>query len=167
MNLSEAVSKMAKSVEMLSQQLRGIRGSQISPNLISSIKVGFGGQMVPIEYLATTVAIKNQVSVSLFDPSILKDDPGIMGRIEKAISGAGFTAYVFSKDKVMISTQPFGQKEEVSAHIRRSAEDARVAIRNIRKKAKKDGVDERDLQRATDRAIGEVDAIAQGKLDAI
>jgi len=167
MNLVEAINKMAQSVDVLSQQLRGIRGSQISPNLISSIKVSFKGQMIPLEHLTNTEAIKDQVSVSLFDPFVLKEDPGIMGRIAKAISGAGFTAYVFSKDRVVVSTQKYGQKEEVSSHIRRSAEDARIAIRNVRKKAKKDDVDEKALQKATDAAIKEVDIIVQKKLNAL
>jgi len=43
MNLQEAVSKMAKTIEVLSHQLRGIGGNKVTPNLISSIKVMFNG----------------------------------------------------------------------------------------------------------------------------
>jgi ribosome recycling factor len=167
MNLQDAKSRMAKSVESLSTQLRGIQGSKISPNLISSIKVVCEGQVVPIERIAITSVVKNQVVVTLFDPAVLSRDAGIVGRIQKAISAAGFSAYVFSKDTVCVAIQAYGQKEEITAHIKRSAEDARVAIRNIRKKAKKAGVPEGDIQKATDAAIAEVEKIMQSKLQGV
>ena len=153
---------MARSVELLAQQLRGIQGSQVSPNLVSSIKVLYQGQSTPIEWFATCVLVKTQVSVNLHDP---KSDPGLIGRVQKAIQGAGFTAYVFSKETVMVSAQ-FGQKDEVEAHIRRTAEEARVAIRNIRKAVKKSAQDisQEQLQKITDKAIAAVDEIVAGKL---
>jgi ribosome recycling factor len=159
MNLEEAKNKMAKSVETLSQQLRGVRGSKVSPNLISSIRVMYNGQLVLLDHLASAVLVKNQIAVTLFDSSMSKSDSGLMGRIEKSISAAGFTAYVFSKDTVIVSVPVYTQREEISSHIRKMGEVARVAIRNIRKKAKKSGVPEKDIQRITDEAITAVDEV--------
>ncbi len=128
MNLDKARHKMGKTVAALRQQLLGVRGSQLSPNLIASIKVDSNGRPTQIGHLASIVRSKTNISVTLYN-----GDKHLLSRVEKALAGSGLNAYIFSKDTICVSVEKYGQRRDVEQHIKKAGEEAKIAIRNIRK----------------------------------
>jgi ribosome recycling factor len=161
---------MARTLEMLQQQLIGIRHGTVTPGLVSTVKVPYYGQLTPLDHLAVIQRVDNKLSVLPHDVSILK-------QVEKALVGAGLNAYVFSKTSVVVSVpQVTGEeKAKVHGHVKKLGEDAKVAIRNLRKKAKQKlvghkeelRVAEKELQELTDSHIGQIEEIVQKKIGSI
>ena len=70
---------MKKSLEMLTQELGGIRTGKASPALLDSLRVNYYGSMVPVKQIA---------NVSVPDPRMITIQPwdrGLIQEIEKAI----------------------------------------------------------------------------------
>ena len=83
-----------------------------------------------------------------------------MGAIEDVLKKQGFNAYKFSKTTVVVNIPlPCGEnRHKVAAQAKKIGEEAKVAVRNIRKKfRKKDKDNEKQLQTMTDAAIKEID----------
>lgn len=151
---------MDKAVDFFYDQLRGIRWGVITPGLLDSVRIPHDGQKVPLQHLAWTSPNKGQISVTPYDPKHV-------GLIANALKAEGFNAYPFSKTAVVVSLpQRSGEdREKVITHIKKLAEEARVAIRNIRKKTRQkvkevDEIDE-ELQNLTNQAIGNIDKFAE------
>jgi len=144
---------MTKAVEFYHDQLRSIRSGSISPGLLDSIRVPFEGQNVPLEHLAWTVTKQGQIHISPYNPEHIQL---IAGHLQKE----GFNAYPFSKTAVVVSIPKRSgeDREKVVRHIKKLAEEARVSVRNIRKKARKDHDDE-EVQRYTNKFISEIDEL--------
>lgn len=161
---------MEATLTMLRQQLVGIRHGTVTPGLVATVKVVCNGQPTPLDYLAVIQRIDAKLSVTPHDAAFLKS-------VEKALTAAGFNAYVFSKTSVVVSVpQVTGEeKHKVHTYVRKLAEDAKVAIRNIRKKERQklggnkeaSRAAEKALQSLTDSLVEEVDRIAKEKIEAI
>jgi hypothetical protein len=95
-------------------------------------------------------------------------DTALLGAIDKAIKAKGFNSYVFSKTQVVVNSPPrSGQdRERVVAQINKLAEEARVVIRNIRKKTRQKAEEDIDkpLQKLTDEKIKEINNLADYKV---
>lgn len=158
--MKEARSSMDKAVEFFRDQMRGIRSGEITASLIDTIRVEAYEQRLPLKQLAWTTPDKNRILVSPFDESLL-------GAIDKAIKAEGFNSYVFSKTQVVVNTPPrSGQdKDRVVLQINKLAEEARVVVRNIRKKIRQKAEDNIDkpLQQLTDEKIKEINDMAEYK----
>ena len=154
--------KMEKSVEVLSHSLIGIRGGTINPGVVDTVKVDYYGQKVPILQVAQTGRMdNNNIAVDPYEPSMV-------GSLVTALKANGFSAYQFSKTRVLISVPPVSgeEKEKVRKYLRKLGEDAKIAIRNIRKKYRKEGdLDEKKVQEVTDQCIKEIDDIVKLKAD--
>lgn len=128
--IKEAKSRMAKSVEHLEQDLKGIRTGRAAPGLVDHIKVDYYGSMTPIGQLAT---------VSCPDPKTLVVKPydaTQIAQIEKAILASDLGITPQSDGKVLRLPVPMltkEQRQKLAAHVRELAEGQRVAIRNIRR----------------------------------
>lgn len=168
---------MDKTINVLVDQLTGIHYGVISPGVIDTVRVDCYNQKMPIKCIAQTSCDQNRVSVTPYDTTLL-------GSIDKALKQAGFNSYIFSKTQVVVtfSTLSGAEREKVKDHIRKLAEDARVAIRNCRKKARQahekdfkyrrvsnDTTEkfEKSLQQLTDQKIEEIDGILTRKLAAL
>jgi ribosome recycling factor len=164
--LAEAKEKMGKAVEAAKDDFATVRTGRANPALFQKVLVDYYGTPTPLAQLASMV---NQEARTLlitpFDKSALKD-------IEKAIAGASHLGASVGNDGAVIrATLPELNEErrkEFVKLVRDKAEQARVAIRNIRRKAKDDldalkEVGEDEISRAEK----ELDATTKHHVDAI
>jgi ribosome recycling factor len=166
--MNEARLAIAKCVHFFAEQLIGIRSGVISPGVMDTVRVEYQGTSVPISHVATTFSDHSRVMVQPYDPQML-------GTIDKALKQAGFNAYLFSKTQVVISYSALSgeQRARVIAHIGRLAEEAKVAVRNVRKKVRqklaREELKESDsvLQQMTDQAIERIEELKQSKLSSL
>src|SRR5438876_37656 len=149
--LFDGEERMEKAVNVLKDELRGLRTGRATPALVDSIRVEYYGSPTPLKQLAQiSTPDPQQIVIRPFDQSCLKD-------IEKTIraSDLGLSP---SNDGKMIRLQvpPMSgeQRQKMVTRIKKSAEEAKVACRNIRRdgnkafdqaeKAKEMTEDERD-----------------------
>jgi len=149
--LLDTEERMEKAVKVFADELRGLRTGRATPALVDSLRVEYYGSLTPLKQMANiSTPDPQQIVIRPFDQSALKD-------IEKAIrsSDLGMSP---SNDGKMIRLQvpqmSGEQRQKLGTRIKKSAEDAKVACRNIRRdgnkhfdaaeKAKEMTEDERD-----------------------
>ncbi len=173
--LVDAEIRMEKSVEALHKELSGIRTGRASPSLVERLQVEAYGVPTPLLSLAGISTPEARLLV------IRPYDRSAMPAIEKAIqrSDLGLTP---SNDgqviRIVIPQLTEERRHELSRLCARRAEEARVAVRNIRRdevehlrKVEKEGHVSRDdvegslaqVQRITDHFIAKVDEVARKK----
>ncbi len=132
--LLDAEERMEKAVEVFRHALQGIRTGRANPGLVDTLRVEVYGSPTPIKALANVGAPEpNQIVVRPFDPSTLKD-------IEKAIqaSGLGFNPQSDGRViRIIIPALSADVRRKMTGRIKELAEEARVAIRNVRRDANK------------------------------
>ena len=132
--LLDAEERMEKAVEVFRHSLNGIRTGRANPGLVDTLRVEVYGSPTPIKALANVGAPEpNQIVVRPFDPGTLKD-------IEKAIQARGLGFNPQSDGRVIrIIIPPLSAdvRRKMTARIKELAEEARVAIRNVRRDANK------------------------------
>ena len=132
--LLDAEERMEKAADVFRQQLTGIRTGRANPGLVDSLRVDVYGSPTPIKGLASVGAPEpNQIVVRPFDPGTIKD-------IEKAIQTADLGFNPQSDGRVIRITVPAlstDVRRKMTARIKELAEEARVAIRNVRRDANK------------------------------
>ena len=134
--LAEAKEKMQKALEVAKDDFGTVRTGRANPALFQRVLVDYYGTPTPLAQLASMV---NQEARTLlitpYDKSALKD-------IERAIVGASnLGASVGNDGNVIRATLPELNEErrrEFVKIVRDKAEQARVSLRNIRRKAKDD-----------------------------
>jgi ribosome recycling factor len=164
--LAEAKEKMDKALEVAKDDFGTVRTGRANPALFQKVLVDYYGTPTPLAQLASMV---NQEARTLlitpYDKSALKD-------IEKAIVGASnLGASVGNDGNVIRATLPELNEErrrEFVKIVRDKAEQARVSLRNIRRKAKDDldalkEVGEDEIARAEK----ELDAATKHHVDAV
>jgi len=172
---TEAESKMKKTIEVTRREYATIRTGRASAGLVEGVKVDYYGTPTPLKQLAGILTPEARLIV------IQPWDPGSVAGIEKAILASNIGITPTNDGKVLrLAIPPLTQerREELSKVIKKLAEDCRVSIRSIRRDAneqlkkleKEAGVpeDERfkaqeDIQKLTDKWIGEVDKILAEK----
>lgn len=173
--LSEAESKMGKSVEALKRELTTLRTGRASPGLVERLAIEYYGTPTPLQQLASVHAPEARLLV------IQPYDKSAFGAIEKAIlkSDLGLTP---NNDGRVIRLQIPALTEERRRDLvkmaKRKVEESRVAVRNVRRDAAKDMGEfesekmiskddlmrgEEQLQRLTDRYVLEVERLGQAK----
>jgi ribosome recycling factor len=163
-----AEDRMEKAIIALKKELASFRAGRATPSLLDRIQVEYYGALTPVTQLAN---INTPDSRTLI---IQPWDKSSMSAIEKAImkSDLGLTP---SNDGISIRISIPALTEERRADLvkmtKRSGEEAKVAIRNIRrdanddiKKLEKQGISEdesrrhqEDIQKTTDKYIVEID----------
>jgi len=173
--LADAKDRMAKSVESSRGELATVRTGRASPHLLDRINVDYYGAQTSLKQLANVAASDARLlTVTPFDKSAI-------GAIEKSIleSDVGLTP---SNDgnviRLAIPEMTEERRREMVKVVNGVAEDGRVAIRNVRRDVMSDlrelknegevGEDderraEAALQKQTDEAIAEIDALLKGK----
>ncbi|MBI3466947.1 MAG: ribosome recycling factor [Planctomycetes bacterium] len=132
--LLDAEERMEGAVTVFRDELRGIRTGRATPGLVDSIRVEYYGSLTPLKQIASIATPEAQlIVIRPFDPSTLKD-------IEKAIlaSELGMTpnndGRVIRLNVPPLSTE---RRRQLTGRIKELAENARVAIRNVRRDANK------------------------------
>jgi ribosome recycling factor len=170
-----AQTKMAKSVEAFKTELQKIRTGRAHPGILDQVHVDYYGSMVPISQVA---------NVSLLDARTISVQPwekGMGPKIEKAIRESDLGLNPAAQGDLLRVPMPAlteERRKELTKVVRHAGEDAKVAVRNLRrdanehlKKLLKDKLatedEERraqdDVQKLTDRTIAEIDKLVAGK----
>jgi len=132
--LLDTEERMEKAISKLKSDLLGIRTGRASPGLIDTLRVDDYGSTTPIKQIASVSAPEpTQLVIRPFDPSTIKD-------IEKGIIASDLGLAPQSDGKVIRLNIP-----ALSTEVRRSmvartkelAEEAKVAIRNVRRDGNK------------------------------
>lgn len=124
--------RMAKSVEALRQELGKIRTGRAHASLLDHVTVSYYGSDVPLSQVASiTVSDPRTLAISPWEKKIVPD-------IERAIirSDLGLNP-VTSSDVIRVPLPPLTEerRKEMTRVVRQEAEQARVAVRNIRRAA--------------------------------
>ena len=173
--LKEAEGHMLKSVEVLEQDLKGIRTGRASPALVERLMVNYYGAPTPLEQLATISTPEPQLlSIRPYDPASLKE-------VERAIlaSELGLTPNNDGKIiRLQIPRLTEERRTELVKVVHRRVEEARVAVRNVRRDAqdklrdleKNKQISEDDLKRGRDdleklthKVMEQIDHVGQRK----
>ena len=167
--------RIAKSISLLKEDLNTVRAGRANPALLDKVMVDYYGCPTPL---------KNLSNISVPDPRTLMVTPfdaKSIGDIEKGINIADIGITPTNDGKVIRLVVPQlteERRKELTKTTKKMGEDAKVAIRNLRrdvndhlKKAQKDGeLTEDDLkkeldkvQKTTDKAVKDIDDIIAAK----
>jgi ribosome recycling factor len=132
--LLDVEERMEKAVSKLKSDLAGIRTGRANPGLVDSLRVEVYGSPVPIKQIASVGAPEpTQIVIRPYDPGTLKD-------IEKAIqtSDLGFNPQNDGR-LIRLNVPPLSTevRRKMVGRIKELAEEAKVAIRNIRRDGNK------------------------------
>ncbi|MSR69256.1 MAG: ribosome recycling factor [Phycisphaerales bacterium] len=132
--LLEAEERMAKSLDYLQREFRGVRTGRASTALLEYIKVEYYGSHVDLREIAgISVPEPTQLLVKPFDPGAKTE---IMKAIER--SGLGLNPQSEgSQIRVNIPSPSADRRKQLVVQVRKMAEESRVTIRNERRDANK------------------------------
>ena len=175
MDYSEIKEKMNKTISVYTENLSEIRAGRANPAILNKIKVDYYGVPTPISQVAgISVPEARLIVIQPWDANILKE-------IEKEILKSDIGINPNNDGKVLRLAFPELNEErrkEIVKDIKKLAEDAKVAVRSIRRdaidsfrKQQKDSeitedelkVAEDEVQKITDSMIGEIDEILANK----
>jgi len=178
-NYKEYVSKMDKTLQVLKEELAGIRAGRANPHLLDKITVDYYGTPTPITQLANiAVPEARQITIQPWDAKIVND-------IVKAIQASDIGINPNSDGKVIRLIFPpltEERRRELTKDVKKIGERDKVAIRQIRRDALeafkkmeknkeiteddlKDA--EKDIQKITDEYIEKIDQIVEAKVKEI
>jgi len=173
--LFDAEEKMEKAVLVVKDDLSTLRTGRANPNMFGRIVIDYYGAPTPLTQMATINIPEARMAV------IKPYDAGQLGAIEKAIRDSdlgvnpGTDGIVI---RVVFPQLTEQRRRELGKTARGKGEDAKVSIRNIRRKAKdtldkmsKDGEAgeddvaraEKELQSLTDQYVAQVDDLVKHK----
>lgn len=173
--LADAETRMGKAVDALRRDLATVRTGRASPGLVEHLHVDYYGTSTPLNQLASIAVPEARLL------AIQPWDKGSLDAIEKAIqkSNLGLNP---SNDgtiiRLVIPQLTEDRRKDLVRVVHKKVEDGRVAIRNVRRDAhemlrdlqreKEISEDEEhraqeQLQKVTDRFVGEADAVGQEK----
>lgn len=173
--LKDAESRMQGAILSLGDDLGSIRTGRASPALVEKMPIEYYGAPTPLMQLATiSVPEPRALMIKPFDPSTLKS-------IERSIlaSDLGLTPNNDGRTiRLNLPALTEERRRELVKVVHNRLEEARIAVRNIRRDLKKDLEEfekekliseddmergEEDLQKTTDRFIQEIDKHGQHK----
>jgi len=177
--LHELRDRMDKSVDVLQDDLLGIRTGRASPALVEKLPVEYYGTMTPLNQMATIAAPEPRLLV------IRPWDQSSLSEIERAILKSDLGLTPMSDGKLIRLNIPRLTEErrrELVKVVSRRIEEARVSVRNLRRDALQDlkdfekekmisedeffqGKDE--VQELTDKFIARIDEIGKRKEEEI
>ena len=132
--LFDAEERMDKAANVFKDELRGLRTGRATPALVDSLRVEYYGSPTPLKTLAQiNTPDPTSIVIRPFDPSCLKD-------IEKAIRSSDLGMAPNNDGKMIRLTVPSmsgEQRQKMVQRIKKSAEDAKVSCRNIRRDSNK------------------------------
>ena len=175
--LKDLDTRMNSALDVLSREFAGVRTGRASAGLLDSIRVDYYGNSTPISQMA---------SVSVPDARTLMIQPweaAQLKEIEKAIMKSDLGIQPVNDGKVIRLSMPTPTEErrkQLVKNVHKMAEDARVAVRNVRREAndklkalakdKKAPITEDEerrghdqIQKTTDRFIAKIDELLKKK----
>ena len=171
----DAKQRMQKSVVSLSQGLTKLRTGRAHPSLLEQIVVSYYGNDTPLNQVAN-VAVEDSRTLS-----ITPWEPQLVSAIEKAVQNSqlGLNPVTAGRTiRVPLPDLTEERRKDLARLVKHEAEQARVAVRNVRRDVLTDikGLlksklitedDERraeqDIQKITDKSIADIDKVSEGK----
>ena len=170
-----AEEKMTFAIEYLDEQLSHIRAGKANPKILDCVRVMYYGAPVPLTNVATvTVPDARTIMITPWEKKIIKD-------IEKGImdSEVGITPEN-NGEVIRLGIPPLTEerRKDLTKIVRGEAEQARVAVRNVRRDANDkvkallkdkeiseddDRRSQDDVQKLTDAAIKKIEAALADK----
>ncbi len=173
--LAECKDKMAKAVSHLQGEFGSIRTGRASPVFVEKLRVDYYGSEVPLQQLAGfSVPEPRMLVISPYDKNAIK-------AIEKAIQASDLGITPNNDGQVIRLAFPqltAERRKEMVKIVKHRAEEARVAVRNLRRTARhdleafekegelsQDDLDraEKDLEKLTHEFVTEIDNLAAHK----
>ncbi|NPA53669.1 MAG: ribosome recycling factor [Aquificae bacterium] len=172
--LKDAEKRMKKAVEKFKDELAGLRTGRASTGLVENIKVEYYGAEMPLKQIATiSTPEPSQILIQTWDQNAVP-------AIEKALQEANLGANPQTEGNIIRLILPpmtEERRKELVKVIGKMAEEARIAIRNIRRDDKEaiedlknEGISEDEikkalekLQKITDKYIKEINQLAEAK----
>ncbi|WP_456410036.1 ribosome recycling factor [Oceanithermus sp.] len=166
---------MHKTVEIFEANLATLRTGRANPALLEHIKVDYYGSLMPLNQIASVSAPDARTLV------VQAWDQNALPLIEKAIRDSDLGLNPNNQgDTIFINIPPLTaeRRKEIVKAAHNYAEEARVAVRNVRrdalhrvkKMAKEEHISEDDVKRAekeiqeiTDEFIGKIDEVLEAK----
>ena len=171
----DAVTRMAKCVQNFQGDLKKLRTGRAHPSLIEHLKVDYYGSEVPLQQVASIAVEEGRTLV------ISPWEKSVVQAIEKAIfkSDLGLTPMT-AGTVIRIPLPPLTEerRREITKVLRHDAENARVAVRNVRRDVMNDIKDmlkeklvaqdeerraELEVQKLTDKHIADIEALLTAK----
>src|SRR5215813_8845089 len=126
--LFDAEERMEKATTLFRDELRGLRTGRATPALVDSLRIEYYGSPTPLKTLAQiSTPDPQQIVIRPYDASVLKE-------IEKAIRSSDLGMSPNNDGKMIRLTVPpmsGEQRQKMVTRIKKSAEEAKVACRNI------------------------------------
>ena len=175
MDYSNIEERMKKTISVYDENLSEIRAGRANPAILNKITVNYYGTLTPINQLAGISVPEARLIV------IQPWDMGVLKEVERAILASDIGITPNNDGKVIRLNFPELNEErrkEIVKDIRKMSEDAKVAVRQIRrdgldefKKMQKDSLITEDdlkqaedqIQKLTDKYIEEVDKLTSNK----
>ena len=167
--------KMEKTLNNLNEEYAGIRAGRANPHLLDRLRVDYYGTPSPIQSVANvSVPEPRMIQIQPWEASMVKE-------IEKAIICSDFGINPTNDGKLIRLVFPElteERRKELAKDIKKKGEEAKVAVRNIRRDAidsikksgKEDGISEDeikgledDAQKLTDKFIAKIDEAVEAK----
>ena len=167
--------KMKKAISVYEENLSTIRAGRANPNALSKISVDYYGSPTPISGVAAvSISDARTLVIQPWDASTVKD-------IERAIlaSDLGITPQSDGKIIRLVFPQPTEERRrEMTKQIAKMGEEAKVAVRNLRRDANDKIKDmkkksemtedeakasEKSCQDLTDKYVKEIDRVTEAK----
>ncbi|TFD55219.1 ribosome recycling factor [Cryobacterium frigoriphilum] len=165
--LSDATARMHKALEAAKDDFGTVRTGRANPQMFAKILVSYYGTPTPLEQLAS---LQNQEARTLL---ITPYDKGAMRDIEQAIRDTPNLGANLGNDGVVIRASlpelTTDRRKEFVKIVKTKGEDAKISVRNIRRKAK-DDLDALKSEVGDDevtRAEKELESITKTHVDAI
>ena len=175
MDYSEIKEKMSKTISVFAENLAEVRAGRANPAILNKVKVDYYGVPTPISQMAgISVPEARLIVIQPWDASVLKE-------IEKEILKADLGINPNNDGKVIRLAFPElteERRKEIVKDIKKMAEDAKIAVRAIRRDAidvvRKQQKDseitedelksaEDEIQKITDKNVEEIDKILENK----
>jgi len=166
--LADAEHRMRSAIQVLHDDLAAIRTGRASPGLVERLQIEYYGTPTPLMQLASiSVPEPRTLTIKPFDQTTLKV-------IEKAIQSSDLGLNPNNDGKVIhLNLPPLNEerRRDLVKHVHHRLEEARIAVRNIRRDSQNDMRDfekekliteddlkrgEEDLQKLTDRFVEEI-----------
>jgi ribosome recycling factor len=166
--LADAEHRMKSALQVLHDDLAGVRTGRASPALVEKLPIEYYGNPTPLMQLASiSVPEARTITIKPFDASTLKT-------IEKAIQTSDLALNPNNDGKVIhLNLPPLNEerRRDLAKHVHHRLEESRIAVRNIRRDAHNDLRDfekekliseddlergEEDLQKLTDKYVEEI-----------
>ncbi|MBM3957249.1 MAG: ribosome recycling factor [Gemmatimonadetes bacterium] len=173
--LEDAGRRMDRAVETFSRDMHGVRTGRASPGLVENIRVNYQGTEMPLNQLAQIgapdprlIVIQpwDRTAAAAIERAILVSDLGMQPNVDGQII------------RLVVPPLTEERRRDIVKMVRRRAEEARIAVRNVRRDAmeqlragERAGDFSQDeshraraqLQQATDAAVARVDEAATAK----